>query len=60
MANLVRDKFKRNKEILDKLMSTKEKKLINIMKNGGYNEEYWGVYDGKGKNVLGKILMGIR
>lgn len=30
------------------------------MKNGGFNEEYWGVYDGKGKNVLGKILMNIR
>lgn len=38
MENLVRDKFKRNKEILEKLMGTKDKKIINNMKNSGFNE----------------------
>lgn len=37
MEILIRDKFKRNKEILDKLMGTKDKKLVNTMKSGGFN-----------------------
>lgn len=30
------------------------------MKCGGFNQEYWGVFDGKGKNILGRILMNVR
>lgn len=41
-------------------MGTKDKKLINTMKNGGFNEQFWGVHNGNGKNVLGKVLMNIR
>ncbi len=37
MLNLVRDKFKRNKELTEKLMGTKDKKLINGLKNNGIN-----------------------
>lgn len=60
MEMLVRDKFKRNKEILEKLMATKDKKLVNSMKSAGSSQLHWGVYQGEGKNVLGKILMSIR
>ena len=41
-------------------MATKDKKLINTMKNAGFNQQYWGVFEGKGKNILGKVLMHIR
>lgn len=60
MEKLVRDKFKRNKDILEKLMKTKDKSLINSMKSEGFNELYWGEFKGKGSNTLGKILMRIR
>jgi hypothetical protein len=30
------------------------------MRNGGFNEEYWGVFEGKGKNILGKVMMRVR
>jgi predicted NAD-dependent protein-ADP-ribosyltransferase YbiA (DUF1768 family) len=39
------------------LNSTKGCKLINT---NTYRDDYWGVYMGKGKNVLGKLLMKIR
>lgn len=41
-------------------MSTKDKKLINKLKNNGFNEQYWGLVEGNGRNILGKILMTIR
>lgn len=46
MEMLVRDKFKRNKEILEKLMATKDKKLVNGLKSTGSSQLHWGVYQG--------------
>ena len=61
MEKLVRDKFKRNKEISAKLIATKEKQLVNKYSHSGDNESYWGVVpSGSGLNNLGKILMAIR
>ena len=60
MEILLRDKFKRSKDLQAKLLGTKDKKLINTMKKSGYNELYWGVFEGQGNNLLGKLLMGIR
>ena len=39
------------------LLKTKGYKLINT---NTYRDDYWGVYMGKGKNILGKLLMKIR
>lgn len=60
MLNLTRDKFKRNKELTEKLIGTKDKKLINGFKKSGINEQYWGVFEGNGRNMLGKIIMTVR
>lgn len=38
MEKLVRDKFKRNKEIGNKLMATSPRPLVNTFKQGGENE----------------------
>ena len=65
----MRDKFKRNKEIANKLASTEERKLYNTYKTSGDNEIYWGIIkqvsssgvpDYKGANNLGKILESVR
>jgi predicted NAD-dependent protein-ADP-ribosyltransferase YbiA (DUF1768 family) len=60
MERLVRDKFKRSKELSGKLAATHPRPLVNTFKSGGENEHFWGVIEGKGSNVLGKILMGVR
>jgi N-glycosidase YbiA len=52
----VTEKFK-NEELSDLLLSTDDKELIE----GNYwNDTFWGICNGKGKNNLGKILMKVR
>ena len=56
MFNLVEVKFK-IPELRKKLLETDDAELIE----GNYwNDTYWGVCRGKGKNKLGKILMDVR
>jgi ribA/ribD-fused uncharacterized protein len=60
MEMLVRDKFRRSKELQEKLKATTGRELIMT-----YNEEssgnlFWGVVNGKGQNQLGRILSKIR
>lgn len=59
MIQLVRSKFEINDQMRDRLILLKDMILIE----GNYwNDDFWGVCDknGKGKNVLGQILMLIR
>lgn len=53
----VSEKFIQNPELRNKLNNTNDEEIIegNI-----WNDTYWGVCNGKGKNMLGKILMAIR
>lgn len=60
MEKIVRDKFKRNRPIADKLVATKDRELVNSFLEGADSELYWGVVNGTGQNNLGKILMGVR
>lgn len=43
-----------------KLAETHPRSLVNSFKEGGENEQFWGVVQGKGSNTLGKILMTVR
>ena len=56
MYNFLRQKFK-DPELRDKLIATRDAKLIE---GNWWGDSYWGVYGGKGKNKLGKLLMKIR
>lgn len=57
MRYAVREKFRQNPEILEKLIATSDAKLIEHTKN----DHYWADGgDGSGKNMLGKILMETR
>lgn len=49
-------KFKYNPELVDKLLEVKEV----IREDNNWNDTFWGVYHGCGKNVLGQLLMEIR
>ena len=57
MRYAVREKFRQNPEILEKLIATSDAELFEHTKN----DHYWADGgDGSGKNMLGKILMETR
>ena len=57
MASVVFDKFYRNKALREKLLSTGDR---YIEETNHWNDQFFGVCNGKGKNVLGRILMTTR
>lgn len=57
MLALVRDKFSRTPELATKLLATGNAQLIE---GNTWGDRIWGVCRGKGKNLLGRILMQVR
>ena len=57
MTNVLREKFKQSKSLMDLLVQT-DKKYIE--ETNWWNDRFWGVCEGTGENNLGKILMSIR
>ena len=57
MEDCVRDKFTRNEDLKQRLLDTGDKELVE---GNTWNDTYWGVCRGRGKNMLGKILMKVR
>lgn len=57
MYKIVFAKFEQNPELRDKLIKTYP---LELVENNKWNDTYWGVCNGKGKNKLGKILESIR
>lgn len=57
MEECVRAKFANNVELRQRLLDTGNEELVE---GNTWNDTYWGVCRGRGKNVLGKILMKLR
>lgn len=57
MKNIVREKFNQNPHLQEKLLDTGDEILIE---GNTWNDCCWGVCNGVGKNLLGKILMDAR
>lgn len=57
MREILMSKFKNNEELKMKLLNTGNAKLINGNHRG---DTYWGMVNGKGKNILGEILTDVR
>ena len=57
MYEICKAKFTQHEDLAKKLLETGNEELIEGNK---WNDTYWGVCNGKGKNNLGKILMRIR
>ncbi len=57
MYEIVKAKFTQNIGLKTKLLSTGNAILIE---GNTWNDKYWGVCDGEGKNKLGEILMRVR
>lgn len=57
MYAVLLDKFTRHQDLRKQLIATSPNELIE---GNTWNDAFWGVCDGKGKNHLGKLLMSIR
>lgn len=57
MKDIVRLKFLSNPQLAIKLLGTDE---LYLEETNTWNDTFWGVCDGKGKNMLGHILMDTR
>lgn len=57
MADLLSQKFDYGTELGQKLLDTEDADLIE---GNTWGDTFWGVYNGKGKNILGKLLMAQR
>jgi ribA/ribD-fused uncharacterized protein len=57
MYEVLQAKFAQNPELYQQLKDTNDEEIIET--NWWY-DQYWGVYNGKGENHLGKLLMWIR
>lgn len=57
MYAVLLDKFTRHQDLRKQLIATSPNELIE---GNTWNDTFWGVCDGKGKNWLGKLLMSIR
>lgn len=57
MYEICKAKFSQNPKLAKKLLATGDEELVEGNK---WNDTYWGVCNGRGKNKLGKILMKVR
>ena len=57
METLLRDKFRRDGALRERLLRTENK---NLIANNKWGEGFWGVSGGNGANNLGKLLMSLR
>ena len=57
MRDLVTQKFTNDLELQEKLLATGD---LYLEETNTWGDQFWGVCGGKGKNVLGNILMEIR
>jgi ribA/ribD-fused uncharacterized protein len=57
MTELVRLKFQTHDDLRDRLLATGE---VQLIEGNSWNDRFWGVCGGQGKNWLGRILMQVR
>ena len=57
MRAIIRAKFYQNEDLKGKLIATGGEELVEV---NYWRDTFWGVCNGKGQNLLGKILMEVR
>eukprot|EP00828_Plagiopyla_frontata_P008309 TRINITY_DN14137_c0_g1_i7.p2 TRINITY_DN14137_c0_g1~~TRINITY_DN14137_c0_g1_i7.p2 ORF type:complete len:570 (+),score=85.50 TRINITY_DN14137_c0_g1_i7:393-2102(+) len=60
METLIRDKFRRHRELKEKLIQTGTRELVNTFADLTTSNIFWGVVDGKGQNQVGRIIEQVR
>ena len=57
MMTVIYEKFKQNADLRERLLATGNE---HIQEDNDWNDKFWGVCNGEGCNMLGKILMNVR
>jgi len=57
MRFIIFQKFAQNPQLTQKLLSTEDRFLVE---GNTWGDKFWGVYNGRGQNHLGRILMDTR
>jgi len=61
MDKIQRDKFRRNRDLRERLATTGDRELTNTLSTPTDSSKlFWGVVNGKGQNQLGRIIEKIR
>lgn len=60
MEMIVRDKFRRNRDLREKLKATADRELLNTYSDPTISNIFWGIVENKGQNQLGRLLEQIR
>lgn len=60
MEAIVRDKFRRNRDLRERLKATGDRELANTYSDATISNIFWGIVEGKGQNQLGRLLEQIR
>lgn len=57
MRDIVREKFRQNPDLLDKLLDTGN---VYLEEGNDWGDKIWGIVNGNGRNLLGFTLMELR
>ncbi len=57
MREILIAKFSQNEELKQMLIDTGKERLVE---ENDWNDTFWGVCNGKGENILGRLLMSVR
>ncbi len=60
MRNVLRAKFKQHDVLRTLLLGTGERRLVEVGRVNNSVNRYWGEVNGRGENMLGKLLMEVR
>jgi ribA/ribD-fused uncharacterized protein len=61
MEQIIRDKFRRNKNLRERLANTQTREIINLIQTTKNAENlFWGIVGKQGQNQLGRILEKVR
>lgn len=60
MRQVLRAKFTQHEDLRDLLLSTGNSRLVEVAKTNNAVNRLWGEVNGKGKNMLGVLLMELR
>lgn len=60
MKQILLEKFSQHDDLYDLLLSTGDKRLVETATTDNAVNRLWGEVDGKGKNMLGILLMEVR
>lgn len=60
MEKITRDKFRRSRDLRERLASTQNREILNVLSDRTEENLFWGMVGKAGQNQLGKVLEKVR